>query len=1021
MKNKKYLVLLALALTLFFISTNVCSALDFYRYADPDTISARDREVTTIYWVFEYGHDCTVTVKDSNGTVVKTLASYKWFGDGENTITWNGSVNTSYDSKGYAPNGKYKVVVTPQDEWRQYQSIIEVTVENSPEPDPPKLDISLTTLNSLTPDGNNYKESPFTVSATIRNTGGQTATSVNARLTLSSGLSTLDSANNYVGSIGSGQSKTVIWRVNAKTNIMSDRTDKVTITATSSNASSDSNYRFINVPGLVVIFIPGMAGTNLKNADGDQVWFTPGWNDYDDMAMRSDGTPVNSLTPGTPVNFIWGYSDIVEYLDQNYNLKVFTYDWRLSNEQTVQKLEQTITNTGASKVYIVAHSMGGLVANRYITKGNASKIAKLVTIATPYFGSPKALYTLETGDLELTGSDADELREIGKNCKSAYELLPSRKYFSLNDSDPANDTYYFRKWKVDAQRVDYKDFDKMLNYLNNGHPNLTNGFAQAADNFQKNLNVNLTGVDAYFIVGYGQATMGLIEDKWVYKKSAKGWVLDDVRKIKYINGDGTVPFISANRGKQIGKSHTWYAVNSHVSVLDNDNVHKQINEILTGGTKNHLNTTFDPKKSWYALTINSPVDLQVVDGYGNHLGRGDDEIERNISDSGYYEWGHNKFAVVPEGSYNILLNGTGNGTFTYTLDYYQDDEIVKTVVFKDVAVQEGTVASSNISNTYLEDLTLRIDYENDGIIDKEVTPTGILDESACNDVIAPTVNFRTEGTKGNNDWYVSDIDIFVEASDEGGSGLNTVDYQLNDGNIEPYNEPLNIVQEGITNIKAVASDTLGNTSALLENNFKVDKTTPEIIVSIEDEYSYGTIINLGDIINVSDNVSGVFDFKVYYDNNIIETNELLLDQGGTHTIKISAEDNAGNIGEVEKTIVVSIPAEINFDPDTFNNMIDNPAVATVYIKFPNNFDVKEIDLSSILLNGVVSPIDDLKLGYVQSPVSDYDNDGQEEYMVKFYRSELSKISEPGDGVEIEITGRSNGIPFKGKDFIHVIN
>lgn len=42
-------------------------------------------------------------------------------------------------------------------------------------------------------------------------------------------------------------------------------------------------------------------------------------------------------------------------------------------------------------------------------------------------------------------------------------------------------------------------------------------------------------------------------------------------------------------------------------------------------------------------------------------------------------------------------------------------------------------------------------------------------------------------------------------------------------------------------------------------------------------------------------------------------------------------------------------------------------------------------------------------------------------MVKFYRSELSKILEPGDGVEIEITGRSNEIPFKGKDFIHVIN
>ncbi len=252
MKNKlRYFVLMALVITLFFTAVNTSNALDFYRYAYPDTISARDRETTTIYWVFQYGQDCTVTVKDSNGTVVNTLASYKWFGAGENTVTWNGSVNTSYNSKGYAPDAKYKVVVTPEDEWKQYQNIIEVTVENSAEPEPPKLEISLNTITSLTPNGNNYKESPFTVSATIRNTGGQTANSVNLNLNLSSGLFTLDNTSSYVGSIGSGESKKVVWRVNAKTKIMNDRTDRVTVTATSSNASSASNYRIINVPGLV--------------------------------------------------------------------------------------------------------------------------------------------------------------------------------------------------------------------------------------------------------------------------------------------------------------------------------------------------------------------------------------------------------------------------------------------------------------------------------------------------------------------------------------------------------------------------------------------------------------------------------------------------------------------------------------------------------------------------------------------------------------------------------------------------
>ncbi len=55
-----------------------------------------------------------------------------------------------------------------------------------------------------------------------------------------------------------------------------------------------------------------------------------------------------------------------------------------------------------TKVDIVAHSMGGLLARRYIISNTANhSVRKLVTIATPFLGAPRALETIETGRLRF--------------------------------------------------------------------------------------------------------------------------------------------------------------------------------------------------------------------------------------------------------------------------------------------------------------------------------------------------------------------------------------------------------------------------------------------------------------------------------------------------------------------------------------------------------------------------------------------------------------------------------------------
>ena len=56
-------------------------------------------------------------------------------------------------------------------------------------------------------------------------------------------------------------------------------------------------------------------------------------------------------------------------------------------EQTASTIAAIRAATGADKVIVVAHSMGGLVARAYLRRFDPSAVARLITIATPHEGS----------------------------------------------------------------------------------------------------------------------------------------------------------------------------------------------------------------------------------------------------------------------------------------------------------------------------------------------------------------------------------------------------------------------------------------------------------------------------------------------------------------------------------------------------------------------------------------------------------------------------------------------------------
>lgn len=110
----------------------------------------------------------------------------------------------------------------------------------------------------------------------------------------------------------------------------------------------------------------------------------------------------------------------------------------------------------------------------------------------------------------------------------------------------------------------------------------------------------------------------------------------------------------------------------------------------------------------------------------------------------------------------------------------------------------------------------------------------------------------------------------------------------------------------------------------------------------------------------------------------------------------------------------TMSATVDIDPDTLN-LNSKGKWVTCYIELPEGYDVNDIDVGTVMLNETV-PAEPKP-----TEIGDYDDDGIPDLMVKFDRSEVKDILEPGDAVPITVTGAlTDGPSFEGTDTIRVI-
>lgn len=132
------------------------------------------------------------------------------------------------------------------------------------------------------------------------------------------------------------------------------------------------------------------------------------WN-YEAMILDANKSPEEwFMTPGVKV-----YDGLIQTLQNagytiNQNLFVFNYDWRKPVEGIANDLKDYIGRhppPAGTKINLIGHSLGGLVARTYIQENPNNQIDKLITIGSPHKGAVKSYYVWEGADLAkgLTG------------------------------------------------------------------------------------------------------------------------------------------------------------------------------------------------------------------------------------------------------------------------------------------------------------------------------------------------------------------------------------------------------------------------------------------------------------------------------------------------------------------------------------------------------------------------------------------------------------------------------------------
>ena len=263
-----------------------------------------------------------------------------------------------------------------------------------------------------------------------------------------------------------------------------------------------------------------------------------------------------------------------------YDADYFPYDWRRDLMHLGRTLADRVAADPADEVFLVAHSMGGLVSRAALAQGGA-KVKRLIMLGTPNSGSfvpvqaLRGVYSVvrKVAALDLVHS-ADELaEEVFSSFPGLYQMLP----FAAAWSDL--DLYDLQTWPTRGPRPRPEVLQQA--------PASQLGLAPADERF-----LLIAGVNQDTVTG-----LEVSDGEFVYQQS--------------LEGDGTVPLDFA----RLPGMKTWHVEESHGSLPNNGSVGAAVKDLLATGQTAALPDQWSPARRGERRVLReSDLMVEVFDG-----------------------------------------------------------------------------------------------------------------------------------------------------------------------------------------------------------------------------------------------------------------------------------------------------------------------------------------------------------------------------------------------------------------------
>lgn len=312
-----------------------------------------------------------------------------------------------------------------------------------------------------------------------------------------------------------------------------------------------------------VLILPGIMGSKIGTpgrVNDDVLWLDPA----EVIAGKLTDLALPAGRHLQPVGvMLFGYLKLKLSLQlAGFDARFHPFDWRLGLDVLGKELSDRIARDGAGPVRLVAHSMGGLVARAALDSANGKRIAQLIQLGTPNYGSFAPVQALRAtyptvrkiAALDLHHSAEQLAERVFRTLPGLYQMLPSA------ERHPALDFFDPRSWPDDVMAPDAALLAEARR--------VREGLAEADERC-----CLITGVNQETVTGARR-----VKDSFEYTLSR--------------DGDGTVPRSLA----EWPKARTWFAEETHGGLANSTLVAAAVVDLLKKNDTKRLPTTWTRKR-----------------------------------------------------------------------------------------------------------------------------------------------------------------------------------------------------------------------------------------------------------------------------------------------------------------------------------------------------------------------------------------------------------------------------------------